>query len=129
MIEGLLDRVMAWASSRRDLRAVVLVGSHARGTARPDSDVDLMLLTERPRDLTDDLSWVNELGTVDRLELESWGRVTSVRAWYAGGPEVEFSLATPDWVKQPDEGTRRVLGDGYRVLLDRDEIFSARRTT
>jgi predicted nucleotidyltransferase len=79
VIEELLDRVLEWAASRTDVRAVVLVGSHARGTARPDSDVDLVLLTERPRDLVDDTSWLERFGTVSRRVVEGWGRVTSVR--------------------------------------------------
>ena len=61
---------------------------------------------------------------VVRVVVEDWGRVTSLRAWYAGGLEVEFGLATIDWATRPDEGTRRVLGDGAHVLLDRDGIFA-----
>jgi hypothetical protein len=47
-----------------------------------------------------------------------------VRVWYRAGLEVEFSLATLAWATEPDEGTRRVLADGYRVLLDRDGVFA-----
>jgi predicted nucleotidyltransferase len=123
MVEVLLDQVRAWAMSHPDVRAVALVGSHARGTASRDSDVDLVLLTEHPSKLADDTSWVSNFGTPEKLALEDWGRVTSVRVWYRAGLEVEFGLATLAWATEPDEGTRRVLADGYRVLLDRDAVF------
>ena len=120
MPERLIDEVLAWAARRPDVRAVALVGSHARGDARPDSDVDLLLLAERPDELVRDAAWVRGFGDVSRVAVEDWGRVTSVRVWYARGPEVEFALATPDWATAPDEGTRRVVSDGFRALLDRD---------
>ncbi|MCW5773490.1 MAG: nucleotidyltransferase domain-containing protein, partial [Rhodospirillaceae bacterium] len=39
---ALLDAVVAYFKPRR----VILFGSHARGTARPDSDYDLLVVTE-----------------------------------------------------------------------------------
>lgn len=124
MLEELLDGVVRWARARADVRAVVLVGSHARGAARPDSDVDLVLLVERPDELLADTTWLSAFGAVVRCELEHWGRVESLRAWYSSGLEVEFGLTTPDWATRPDEGTERVLSDGARVLLDRDLVFA-----
>lgn len=124
VIDKLLADVCAWAAERGEIRAVALVGSHARGVPRPDSDVDLVILTERPRDLLEDLGWTVTFGTVDRSLREDWGRVTSVRVWYAAGPEVEFGVTTPDWALVPDEGTLRVVRDGLRVLFDRGETFA-----
>jgi hypothetical protein len=37
--------------------------------------------------------------------------------------EVEFGFAAPDWAAMPlDDGTRRVVAGGLRLLLDRDEL-------
>src|SRR5687767_1223031 len=48
VIVRIIARVVEWAERRPDIRAVALVGSHARNTATPDSDVDLILLTTQP---------------------------------------------------------------------------------
>jgi predicted nucleotidyltransferase len=120
VVEALIDSVAAWAMSRTDVRALALVGSRARGDARPDSDVDFVVLVERPEDLLRDTAWVGNFGQVSRLSVEDWGRVTAVRAWYANGVEVEFGLATTEWATNADAGTSRVLSDGVRVLIDRD---------
>jgi hypothetical protein len=62
---------------------------------------------------------------VVKFQKEDWGRVTSLRVWYDNsGLEVEFGVTTPVWMEKPlDEGTRRVLSDGYKVLLDKDAFF------
>jgi hypothetical protein len=83
-----------------------------------------MLLVQHPRLLVEDTTWLSGCGRVARVAVEDWGRVTSLRVWYAGGPEVEFGLATVDWATRPDDGTRLVLSDGVRVLLDRDAVFA-----
>jgi predicted nucleotidyltransferase len=43
----LLERLRLWASQKDDVRALLLVGSFARGEARPESDVDIVLLTNK----------------------------------------------------------------------------------
>jgi len=120
VVEAVIDDVAAWARSRTDVRALALVGSRARGDARPDSDVDFVVLAERPEDLVRDTAWVGHFGEVSRLRVEEWGRVTAVRVWYAHGVEIEFGLATAAWATDADAGTSRVLGDGVRILMDRD---------
>jgi predicted nucleotidyltransferase len=122
----LLDAVGAWAAGRSDVSAVVLVGSRARGQAKPDSDVDLVVLTSAPEPYLEDHSWIELFGEVDRSELEDWGRVQSVRVFYRDGLEVEFGIATPDWAEEPlDEGTRRVLDAGFVVVFDRGGNLTA----
>jgi hypothetical protein len=56
----------------------------------------------------------------------SLGPCDLVRAWFADGLEVEFGFTTPDWAAAPlDEGTRRVVRDGLRVLFDRADALTA----
>ena len=101
-----------------------MVGSCARGTARPDSDIDLVILTTRKAELLRAETFPARFGRVLRQQREEYGACTSVRAWYDGGPEVEFGLVAPSWIDRPlDAGTHRVLLDGYRVLYDPQGLF------
>ncbi len=112
-----LEAVSRWAAGRRDVRALLLVGSRGRGSARADSDVDLVLVTRQPRRYLSDLAWTERFGTVEKRQVEEYGALTSVRVWYAGGLEAEFGITSRSWLAEPlDEGTRRVLRDGFRVL-------------
>ena len=124
--DDLIKGVTAWASLRPDIRALLMVGSYARGDARPDSDVDLILLCKQPTELLNDRTWINDFGAVERECVENWGPLTSVRVWYAHGLEVEFGVAAVDWAFA--EGTDEVLRDSFRVLLDRNGLFDRSRT-
>jgi uncharacterized protein len=119
-IENLLVAVKRWAEDQPEIQGVLLVGSHARGTARPDSDVDLVILTDNPKRYLDSASFAEDWGAVSKWQVEDWGKVTALRVWYADGLEVEYGFALPDWAAQPlDPGTRQVIAEGMRVVFDR----------
>ncbi len=120
-IEPFLEQVKQWAEARPDIQAVLLVGSYARGKARVGSDVDLMILTTRPEQYLDSISFASQFGSVAKSEKENWGRVTSQRVWYANRLEVEFGIALPQWASRPlDAGTQDVVSAGVRIIFDRD---------
>ena len=105
MLLNIIEALRQWAQKETSIESVILVGSWARGTNRPDSDMDLCILTAR--------------------QTEYDGACTSVRVWYEGGTEIEFGLVEPSWIALPlDEGTRQVLSDGYCVLYDRAGHFA-----
>ena len=116
-MDRLIADVVAWARECAGVRSVILVGSHARGTADADSEVDLMVLHDAPSVLLGDPSWTERFGDIERRVVEEWGRVTSLRVWYSGGPEVEFGITDPGWATATDEGTLRVRRGGMRVLF------------
>jgi len=122
-VEKFLASATAWAARQPAVKALALVGSHARGTARPDSDVDLLILGEGAAELVHHVEWTSRFGEVTRSTVEDWARVKSIRVWYADGLEVEFGVTTPDWALEPDEGTWGVVRDGLRVLLDHDGVL------
>jgi predicted nucleotidyltransferase len=119
-INPFLDTFNRWAVNHTDIIGTALVGSYARGAAREDSDVDLMIITDTPQIYLQDNRWLETFGQVAQVTDEDWGLVQSKRVFYADGLEVEFGITTPEWVSiNPiDDGTRRVITDGVRILSD-----------
>ena len=119
-----LRRVSAFAAAHAAIEALLIVGSYAWGAARADSDLDLVLITPDKADFVLHDDFVRRFGAVRKKQTEYYGACTSVRVWYQNGPEVEFGIVEPGWIKKPlDEGTKRVLQDGYRVLVDKKHYF------
>ena len=123
-VSAFLETFSRWAGSQPDVTAIVLVGSYARGTASEGSDVDLVILTSDVHRYFRDRSWVSLFGEVAEYREEDYGRLTSLRAFYGGGLEVEYGFSTPDWATVPiDAGTLRVVKDGVKVLHDPQGII------
>lgn len=119
-----IREVTLWAQSCSNIRALALVGSHARHEARPDSDIDFVLICDDTSYLLGNLSWIELFGEVTSLKVEYWGVVTSVRVVYVDGQEAEFGIAPRKWTDIPvDEGTYRVVADGMIILDDKRDIL------
>jgi hypothetical protein len=102
-----------------DIAALLLVGSHAQGLARPGSDIDLVLLADDPARYLADTAWTARFGDAASAALEDYGALQSLRVCYAAGIEAEFGLARPGWLALPlDPGTAEVLAGGCAVLHD-----------
>ena len=118
--ERLIDQVKSWGGDRSDISAILLVGSHARGQARVDSDVDLVIISTCPESYFLDRPWLEDFGPVLKSEVEDWGLVQSLRVWFKNGLEVEFGFTTQKWITLPlDAGTAQVLRDGFIFLVDK----------
>lgn len=127
--EKFLEMLCSWVETREDVRALVVVGSFARREARPDSDLDIVLLARDPDVYLADTTWVQALGESAVLGLENYGKVTSVRALIGDGLDVELGIASADWASEPyDPGTEDVARGGIEVLLDRDGHATALAT-
>jgi predicted nucleotidyltransferase len=123
-VDEFLGKIKDWASTQRDVGYILLVGSHARGAARGDSDIDLVIITERPEQYIDDNSFAYLFGPVKSAAKENWGRVISIRVFYEGGPEVEYGITSYIWISRPlDSGTVRVLNGGCKVIYDQKGDF------
>ena len=122
--EEFLSLAARWANAEPAVSALVLVGSWARGQNRPDSDMDLVILTDDKGKFLEDPAYFGRFGEISRQNVEHYGRCTSVRVFYEDGREVEFGLVDSAWADVPlDEGTRQVLSDGFRVLVDKTGVF------
>jgi uncharacterized protein len=134
-VARVLEAIVAWAKGRADIHGVVLVGSRATGKARPDSDIDLVLLTTDSRRFRADLLWV---GAIDWRDVatgdinwsdEDYGVVWSRRILLGPGCEVELSFAPLSWAATAplDARTRRVVSDGCQILYDPAGFFDRLR--
>jgi predicted nucleotidyltransferase len=78
-IRDFLDDFVAWASDQDDVQGMALVGSYARGAAKDDSDIDLVLLTEPPQKYLVDIKWAEYFGVIEKHQTEDYGRLISIR--------------------------------------------------
>ena len=124
-IRDFLDKFVLWASRQADIQGVALVGSYARGEAKDDSDIDLVILTDLPQKYLAEVQWPKRFGTVEKRESEDYGKLISLRIWYQDGPEVEYGITAPDSAAIPlDDGTREVISGGMMVLFERGDLLS-----
>lgn len=113
-----------WADSEENIQAVGLVGSYAIGKERPDSDIDLMIIVKDQDQYINDSSWISKFGTPDKIEDEVWTQLKTKRVFYKDGPEVEFNFDRKTWANPEDSGTKRVVTDGMKILVDKEGILA-----
>jgi uncharacterized protein len=118
--------VVRWALARPDVRAVGMAGSEARGEARPDSDLDLVVVVDDPESLRAGEEAAAALpGGAVEVRTREWGPVLERRFRLPNGLEVELGLAPASWAAVPvDVGTARVVADGFRVLSDPEGLLT-----
>ena len=92
-----------------------MCGSHARGEARSDSDIDFCIVCCDPDALLEDRCWFDVFGLDARV---TGPVVQSIRVLY-GETEAEFGIAGQILMELPiDRETACVMNDGLRVLHD-----------
>lgn len=124
-MHNIITKITDWGIFEPKIEAMVLVGSYARGNYKADSDIDICILTKYKEIMVSDTSFIEQFGTVLNYRKEYWGACTSIRVWYDNGVEIEFGVVEPEWANLPlDEGTRKVLEDGYQVLFDKKGHFT-----
>ncbi len=118
-VDAFLKMFTSCARGQADIEGVALVGSHARGTATKDSDVDLMILSSNYRGYFGDKEWLSLFGVVQNCETEMWGCVETLRVTYETGREIEYNFCAPSWADIPiDAGTQCVVSAGMKILFD-----------
>ncbi len=131
-IGSVLSVVSAWAASRGDVVALALVGSHARGTAAADSDIDLVVLTPSPSAFRES-AWLTQIPwaaldcDVAEYRDAEYGAVWSRHVTLDNETLVEFSFADPTWAATApcDPGTRAVVQAGCCPLYDPEGLLHA----
>lgn len=125
-VAALLAHLAEWAGSRSDIVAVAVVGSQARGTARADSDLDLVLLSRAPERYTREESWAQEIGGAQVRGSAHRGVLFEQRVRTASGLELDLGIGPTRWAStQPvDCGTARVTREGLRIVYDPEGILA-----
>src|SRR5271168_3787492 len=102
--ERIIRIVLAWAMAQPTIRAVALVGSHARQTASQGSDIDFVMLALDPDRFRSDETWqaaIDWSGIGARLANwrdEDYGALWSRRMWLEDDRgEIEVGFAGPAW--------------------------------
>ena len=127
------EAVRRWADRRREVVALGLAGSWARGQAGADSDIDFVILTGHPSLFRNSADWLFEIASQESDLIpshwndEDWGDIWCRRVRFSPSTEVEFNFATPGWASTNPiaEGSRRVVSGGFLIVVDKQGILSA----
>ena len=126
----ILAPITAWAGSRPDILGLAVVGSVARGNARPDSDTDVVLLVTEPQAFRRDRQWLADIGFGHGSRIKGWHDARYGAAWsrhvsLEPTGEIEFTFCARSWAATDpvDPGTAMVLAGGCKVLLDKNGLF------
>ena len=125
---ALMEAVAVWVRAHSGLRALGLAGSWSRGSARSDSDLDLVILVDAPEKYQSDLGWLSHIALPEPFRVVShkvvvYGAAWSCHAFLEPAGELELTFVALNWAStEPiDAGTRCVVSDGFRVIADKDE--------
>jgi aminoglycoside 6-adenylyltransferase len=130
-LELIAAAIADWASERADVKAAVVVGSHARSDVPADrwSDLDVILLVDDPEPYAADATWVEEFGrpVLTFLEETPLSGQRERRVLYEGGEDVDLPLFPVSALErlEESENAAHLLARGFRVLVD--EIGLAER--
>lgn len=126
--DKLMEAVKTWAAKRNDVRAMALAGSWARGNPSIASDLDVVLLTDRASDYRNTATWLTQIEfgqagyRVQSSKSAIYGVAWSEHVHLQPDAEVELTFAKCSWASTDpiDEGTRRVVGDAFLIVFDKD---------
>ncbi len=118
--ERMAERAASWAKSEDGVRAAIVYGSVAQGTADEDSDLDLILVTEpgRRAGLWERRGEFAEFvleGPVRWSQEPSWQRAFRYQSW---GERSELDLTLDEGYAAP----WRALKRGFRALCDKADV-------
>jgi hypothetical protein len=125
MIEFLMTALEGWGRDDDRVLAIGIVGSYARGTARADSDVDVVVICTQPDVMLSEDLLLERFGKLQRAQSEDYGLVQSRRCWYANGLEIEFGFTSTRWCTPPiDQATGAVIKAGLASAYDPQQLLA-----
>lgn len=125
--DQVVEFALGWASSQPAIRALALVGSYARAEASMSSDIDLVLLADEPEVYVAGTDWIRSAAgrSGKIIRSKAWGPLRERRVELPSGLVVEYGFAPTSWasVDPLDDGTARVVADGFRILYDPEGLL------
>lgn len=121
-----------WVRQSDNLRALALCGSWARGDARPDSDIDFLVLAPNisqqfRAQALESIPFAKAGFTREAIRWQTYGVVHSAHITLNLAAKLELTFAHPSWacVDPVDPGTHRVITNGFVPLVDKDGALGA----
>src|SRR6266849_6881985 len=97
-MKQLEERFIAWANTRSDIRAAIVIGSRARLERPADewSDLDIILFTTAPEYYLSKIDWLENIGTplLSYLQDTPTGGQRERRILFEGGLDVDFTIVS-----------------------------------
>ena len=128
--QTLTRAVAAWMRDVPDLRALAPAGSWARGDARADSDLDLLILAEQPAQYRSSQQWLHQIVLPEPFRVISargavYGVVWSCHVALDPAAELELGFGALNWAATDpiDAGSRGVIQGGFRIVVDKDGLL------
>lgn len=130
-VDEILNLILKFTKAHHEILAFGLCGSWARGTAKTDSDIDLSLIVKdksrfKKTDWLEKINF-NKLNESiyyyhDKIYGVTWSRHVILNSHL----EIEFGFAEQPWANTVDidEGTRKVVSDGYEIIFDPHQILN-----
>ena len=127
------ERFVAWAKTRADIRAALVIGSRARTDLPADewAELDIGIFVDDPAVYIADPDWPQEIGDVvlTHLEPTAAGGGMERRVLFSGGLDVDFavfpwSVVSATDLENPGTELRNSLGRGVRVIVDKEGLLS-----
>jgi len=124
-LHDILDLIRKFALVNPHVFALGLCGSWARGTPKPDSDIDLSILVKdkhifKKTDWLEQVKFENINDKISSFEDRTYGNVWSRHVFLESQTEIEFAFADKSWAATDplNEGTHKVISDGYKIIYD-----------
>ena len=132
-VELILTEVVRWARNYADIYAISLVGSWARGTARIDSDIDLIVLSSNPSSFRKNKTWLDQIdwqrvvSPVKDWKDADYGLAWSRHVYLEDKTKIEFGFGCLEWasLNPIDAGTFRVVSNGCRILYEPEKLMTS----
>lgn len=131
-VEQFLSALQTWARNNQRVKGLALVGSWSREDRdRAEADADVVLVVDEPSYFREKSAWMDDIdwGSAGlgpgRWSECDYGSACSRHLKFNDGAEIEVSFVGERWasVDPIDPATRRIAGNGMRVVHDPDGLL------